>query len=200
MFSLNFSRTIPSRILSGNVSPKQSLFVVNTHLIALLYLALLWKKQNSQYERGRCGGLMVSVPDSGSSGPNSSPGRGTCSGARHFTLTVPHFLSSQTTFFAVLGPQVKTDLQQQKRKCNFRAFLSPTLLPQEIELETYPQSPVGSLWSPLTKTVIHLRASQKYSINEQLPTSGRNASLPEKSTVIKKKLKKKRYTVEGAVS
>ena len=34
---------------------------------------------------------MVSALDSGSSGPGSSPGRGTalCSWARHFTLTVP---------------------------------------------------------------------------------------------------------------
>ena len=34
---------------------------------------------------------MVSALDSGSCGPGSSPGRGTvlCSGARHFTLTVP---------------------------------------------------------------------------------------------------------------
>ncbi len=43
-FSLNFSRTNPSRILSGNVSPRQSLFVANTQLIALLYLALAYKK------------------------------------------------------------------------------------------------------------------------------------------------------------
>ena len=36
---------------------------------------------------------MVSVLDSGSSGPGSSPGQGTalCSWARHFTLTVPLF-------------------------------------------------------------------------------------------------------------
>ena len=37
------------------------------------------------------GGLMVNALDSGSSGPGSSPGRGTalCSWARHFTLIVP---------------------------------------------------------------------------------------------------------------
>ena len=40
---------------------------------------------------GRNGGLMVRALDSGSSGPGSSPGRGTalCSCARHFTLIVP---------------------------------------------------------------------------------------------------------------
>ena len=40
---------------------------------------------------GGRGSLMVSVLDFGSSGPGSSPGRGTalCSWARHFTLTVP---------------------------------------------------------------------------------------------------------------
>ena len=44
---------------------------------------------------GRRGGLVVSALDSGSSGPGSSPGRGTALGswARHFTLTVP--LSTQ---------------------------------------------------------------------------------------------------------
>ena len=44
---------------------------------------------------GRCGGLMVSVLDSGSNGPGSIPGRGTalCSWARHFTPIVP--LSTQ---------------------------------------------------------------------------------------------------------
>ena len=38
----------------------------------------------------RIGGLMASVLDAGSSGPGSSPGRGTalCSWARHFTLSV----------------------------------------------------------------------------------------------------------------
>ena len=44
---------------------------------------------------GRRSGLMVSVLDSGSNGPGSSPGRGTvlCSWARHFTPIVP--LSTQ---------------------------------------------------------------------------------------------------------
>lgn len=70
-FSLNFSRTNPSRILSGKVSPRQSLFVVNTQLIALLYLALSYKKQNSQLvrrkwivlhaPRGRSSSLMISA-------------------------------------------------------------------------------------------------------------------------------------------
>ncbi len=38
-----------------------------------------------------CYGLMFSAPDSGSSGPGSSPGRGIalCSMARHFTLVMP---------------------------------------------------------------------------------------------------------------
>ena len=45
--------------------------------------------------RGRRGGLMVSVLDSGSDVPGSSPGRGTAlsSWARHFTPIVP--LSTQ---------------------------------------------------------------------------------------------------------
>ena len=42
---------------------------------------------------GRCSIKMVSVLDSESSGPGSSPGRGTalCSWTRHFTLIMPLF-------------------------------------------------------------------------------------------------------------
>ena len=41
--------------------------------------------------QGRCGGLVVSVLDSGLRGPGSSPDRVIvlCSWAKHFTLTVP---------------------------------------------------------------------------------------------------------------
>ena len=54
---------------------------------------------------GRRGGLMVSVLDSGSGCPGSSPGRGTalCSWARYFTPIVPlstrvaHYLSERVT-------------------------------------------------------------------------------------------------------
>ena len=52
----------------------------------------------------------------------------------------------------------------------------------------YLQSPLGSFWSPLKKSVWHLMASQKYSINEHVPTSGRAASLPERITERRKAL------------
>ena len=50
-------------------------------------------KIDTDGQSGRRGGLMVSVMDSGSSGPGSSPDWGTalCSWAKHFTLMVPLF-------------------------------------------------------------------------------------------------------------
>ena len=42
----------------------------------------------------------------------------------------------------------------------------------------YLQSPLGSFWSVLTKNVWHFMASQKYSMNVHLPTSGRAVVLP----------------------
>ena len=44
----------------------------------------------------------------------------------------------------------------------------------------YLQSPLGSFWSVLKKTVWHFMASQKYSINVHLPTSGRAVVLPDR--------------------
>ena len=43
----------------------------------------------------------------------------------------------------------------------------------------YLQSPLGSFWSVLKKPVWHFMASQKYSINVHLPTSGRAVVLPD---------------------
>ena len=44
----------------------------------------------------------------------------------------------------------------------------------------YLQSPLGSFWSVLKKSVWHFMASQKYSINVHLPTSGRAVVLPDR--------------------
>ena len=50
----------------------------------------------------------------------------------------------------------------------------------------YLQSPLGSFWSLLTNTVWHFVASQKYSINVHLPTSGR-AVVPSAYRMAKRK-------------
>ena len=60
---------------------------------------------------------------------------------------------------------------------NFFAFRTTVL---------YLQSPLGSFWSLLTNTVWHFVASQKYSINVHLPTSGR-AVVPSAYRMAKRK-------------
>ena len=47
---------------------------------------------------------------------------------------------------------------------------------------TVPASSIRSFWSRLKKSVLHFMPSQKYSINEHVPRSGRAASLPERIT------------------
>ena len=43
-----------------------------------------------------------------------------------------------------------------------------------------PAISIGSFWSVLKKSVWHFMASQKYSINVHLPTSGRAVVLPDR--------------------
>ena len=87
-------------------------------------------------------------------------------------FTTPIFLNSHTN---------SVFLHSRKRPAsitdNFFA-LRTTLL--------YLQSPLGSFWSVLTKNVWHLVASQKYSINVHLPTSGR-AVVPPAHRMAKRK-------------
>ena len=72
-------------------------FSYSLHLleIILFAVAVVVFVRSLMSTGGRRGGLVVSMLDSGSRGPGSSPGRVIvlCSWARHFTLTVP--LSTQ---------------------------------------------------------------------------------------------------------
>ena len=69
----------------------------------------------------------------------------------------------------------KTTVQDTKKKRTSDILSERTLI-------LYLQFPLGSLCIALNNAVLHVRAAQKNFMNEQLPTSGRAASLPERVT------------------
>ena len=87
-------------------------------------------------------------------------------------FATPVFLNSHTNYVFLHSRKRPASITD-----NFFAFRTTVL---------YLQSPLGSFWSLLTKTVWHFVASQKYSINVHLPTSGR-AVVPSAYRMAKRK-------------